>query len=97
MSESDPVTLAVVASQIGDLREDIRDLRGDISNARDNNVSRGEWVQRNSNVDTRFQNQGREIGELRLELRARRAPWWSVGALLVAAAAFAWSVLGPVI
>lgn len=95
MNESDPVTLAVVASQIGDLREDIRDLRGDISSARDNNVSRGEWVQRNSNVDTRFQNQGREIGELRLELRSRRAPWWSVGALILSAGALLWTVLGP--
>jgi hypothetical protein len=95
VAESDPVTLAVVASQIGDLREDIRDLRSDLSNARAGNVSRGEWVQRNSNVDTRFQNQGREIGELRTELRSRRAPWWSVAALFLSAIAVLWTILGP--
>lgn len=86
-------TLAVVVARLDDVREDIRDLRTDLSTHRTEMVSRGEWEMRNRAVDNRFDSQGREIAEL----KAARAPWWSWASVLVAAAAFAWAILGPVI
>lgn len=35
--------------------------------------------------------------ELRAEIQSRRAPWWSVAAIGLAAAGFGWSLLGPAI
>lgn len=105
--QPDEVTLAVVAARLDDVREDIRGMRSDLATHRAELVPRGEWEQRNHHVDARFQDQGREIGQLRTELNAkaaelagdiknvdtkadqRRAPWWAVGSLLVAAIALA--------
>lgn len=89
----DAASLAVVVARLDDVREDIRDLRTDLSSHRTEMVSRGEWEMRNRAVDSRFDNQGREIAEL----KAARAPWWSWASVLVAAAALIWAVLGPVI
>lgn len=89
----DAASLAVVVARLDDVREDIRDLRTDLSAHRTEMVSRGEWEMRNRAVDARFDNQGREIAEL----KAARAPWWSWASVLVAAAALMWAVLGPVI
>lgn len=86
-------TLAVVVARLDDVREDIRDLRTDLSTHRTEMVSRGEWEMRNRSVDSRFENQGREIAEL----KAARAPWWSWASVIVAGAALAWAILGPVI
>lgn len=46
-------------------------------------VSYREWSQRNNEVNGRLSGLGREIGDLRTEIRAKSAPWWSVGALVV--------------
>ena len=89
----DAASLAVVVARLDDVREDIRDLRTDLSAHRTEMVSRGEWEMRNRAVDSRFDNQGREIAEL----KAARAPWWSWASVLVAGAALIWTVLGPVI
>lgn len=89
----DAASLAVVVARLDDVREDIRDLRTDLSSHRTEMVSRGEWEMRNRAVDSRFDNQGREIAEL----KAARAPWWSWASVLVAGAALIWTVLGPVI
>lgn len=86
-------TLAVVVARLDDVREDIRDLRTDLSTHRTEMVSRGEWEMRNRAVDARFENQGREIAEL----KAARAPWWSWASVVVSALAFAWVILGPVL
>jgi len=52
------------------------------------------WEQRNTHVDFVIAGLGREIGDLRGELRAKRAPWWSVAAVVIAAAALLWSMFG---
>jgi hypothetical protein len=96
---ADEAALAVVAARLDDLRdgirEDIRELRDAINASAADKVSRGEWLQRNAAVDDRFQAQGREISQLRTELASRRAPWWSVGALIVSIAVAAWNILAP--
>lgn len=86
-------TLAVVVARLDDVREDIRDLRSDLSTHRTEMVSRGEWEMRNRAVDSRFESQGREIAEL----KAARAPWWSWASVLVAGTALAWAILQPVL
>lgn len=104
----DAATLAVVVSRIDDLREDIADMRRAVAESAARSVSRGEWEQRNNYSDSRFAALGREIGdlrnethtrhaELRGEVQARRAPWWSVAAVAVAGLALAWSIISPAI
>lgn len=86
-------TLAVVVSRLDDLRLDVGLIRTDISGVRSENVPRGEWEQRNNHVDSKFSAQGREIADLRTELHSRRAPWWSVGAIIISGGALGWSLL----
>jgi len=96
--QPDEVTLAVIGARLEDMREDIRSLRADLASHRADLVPRGEWEQRNHHVDGRFQEHGREIANLRTEVRSsiatvkaevdqRRAPWWTVGALVISGAA----------
>lgn len=98
----------VLLARLDALREDVGELREDIRLAVQNTVPRGEWAQRNEHVDTRLNGLGREVGDLRLQLtsrvnelrtevNARRAPWWSVATVVLSAGAVAWSVLGPAI
>jgi hypothetical protein len=112
--QSDEVTLAVLGSQLKDVREDIRGMRADLASHRAELVPRGEWEQRNHHVDGRFQEHGREIATLRTALETkvsaldskiaavetkadnRRAPWWSVAALVVSAS-FLFIALIPLI
>jgi hypothetical protein len=83
-------TLEGVVKTLGEVRDEVRGLRGET-------VSRGEWMQRNAYVDMKFDSQGSDISEIRTDLASRRAPWWSVAAVVVAAAAVLWSIFGPVI
>lgn len=90
-------TLAVVVARLDDLRQDFAEMRTEVRQASDQSVSRGEWGQRNAHVDTRLNSLGREVGDLRKDIESRRAPWWSTWAVVLAAAGFAWSIIGPVI
>lgn len=89
--EDDRVTLAVVVSRLDDFREEVRDdlreLREAVTNLSRGTVTRTEWELRNTHVDSKFRAQGREIGDLRAELRAKRQPWTAVASSLVAVAA----------
>lgn len=89
------VSLAIVASQIEFLREDVRELTKQVNTSNENKVSHREWSQRNDHVNTRLGGLGREIGDLRTEIRAKSAPWWSVGALVVSVIAVGWNVINP--
>jgi len=70
-----------------EVREDIREIRADLKDVVQNKVSYREWAQRNTEVNGRLSGLGREIGDLRTELRAKSAPWWSVAAVVVSALA----------
>lgn len=113
--QSDDATLAVVVARLDDLREQqradtkalsesIEALRRQLADSRGDMVSRDTWETRNAHVDGRFQDQGREIGdlrtthatdiaELRQELASRRMPWPSVAAALTGVAALALTVI----
>ncbi|TFV82048.1 hypothetical protein E4V99_14030 [Microbacterium sp. dk485] len=91
----EPSELTYIREDIAELREDIRELRRTVTDSHDNKVSHREWAQRNDHVNGRLQGLGREIGDLRAELRAKSAPWWSVCAVIVAGLSFAWSVIKP--
>ena len=94
-NDVETAALEVLVSQVGDMREYIREMRKDLKEVADNKVSYREWSQRNTEVNGRLSGLGREIGDLRTELRAKSAPWWSVGAVVIAAASLAWCTLGP--
>lgn len=72
------VALAVLTSRMEDVRVGLSDMRHDLAQQAATYVHRNEWLTRNTAVDTRFIDQGREIGELRTEIRSRRTPWTSV-------------------
>lgn len=83
-------TLDAVMSRLDDIREDMREVRDEVRTTRENFVSTATWQARNSEVNTRLNSLGREIGDLRTEVRAAKAPWWTwvtvlcgVGALIV--------------
>lgn len=69
---SQDTALAVMAVEVRYIRAAVDDIR--LSNQ--HNVTRNEWEQRNNYVDGRLNT-----------LDARRAPWWSVASIVVAAAA----------
>lgn len=69
--QPDEVTLAVVAARLADVREEMRGMRSDLAAHRAELVPRGEWEQRNRHVDSRFQEQGREIGALRTSIETK--------------------------
>ena len=81
---ADP-TLAVVVARLDDVRKDIDGLRADVRATTAANVPRGEWVQRNLYVDGMFAAQGREIGQLRAEVAAKRTPWPAVAGAVTGA------------
>lgn len=92
---SQEATLAVVVQRLDDLRSDVKTLREEWHGSRGDVVPRGEWVQRNTTVDTRFESQGREIAEIKQTIAAARAPWWAWLSPVVAVVALAWAVFGP--
>lgn len=97
MTDSDPATLAVVVARLDDLRDDMRAMRQELASHRADLVPRGEWEQRNRHVDARFQEQGREIANLRTEVRteaqSRRQPWTAVAAAIVGIASIALTLI----
>ncbi len=59
-------------------------------------VTREEWKMRNDTVNGRFQDMGREIGDLRGELKSKRVSWTAVGAFVFAGIATALSLIQAV-
>lgn len=97
MPDETTSTLAVVVARLDDLRTDFAAMRTEVRQAAGECVTRGEWGQRNQHVDTRINSLGREVGDLRKDIDSRRAPWWSVFAVTLAAAGLVWSIVGPVV
>lgn len=94
----DSAAFAVVAARVDDLREDIRNFGTLLQEMTTSLVPRNEWVLRNQHVDHEFRAQGREIGDLRGEIRAekaareaaeqsRRIPWTATVGVFIAGAA----------
>lgn len=94
--EDDRVLLRVVAERLADVQTSQTAIREQLTQQSASFVPRGEWLLRNQHVDGTFSAQGREIGDLRAELRARRLPWPTVVGAIVSVAALlvALGVLG---
>lgn len=71
---ADPHT-AVVIARLDDLRSDFAAIRQQLADQSAALVPRSEWQLRNIHVDETFKSQGREISDLRTELRSRQTPW----------------------
>lgn len=94
-SIDEDVTMRVLLSSVEGLRSDVQGLRDEVARSNENKVSHREWSQRNAEVNGRFTTMGREIGDLRTELRAKNAPWWSVVALIISGGVALWTILNP--
>lgn len=82
-------TLAVLVSKVEDLRKDVREIRDEGIRRDAAFVSRELFAAHQKASDERFQGQGREIAEL----KAARAPWWTVVGSIAALGALALSVV----
>lgn len=85
MTDSPELMPMNTEANIAVMRSDIQNIKGSlerIEKAGLSNVPRTEWEQHNAYVESRFT-------AVLAELAARRAPWWSVAALLIAALALA--------
>lgn len=87
------VGLARVEALLGYLREDVKGLRSQLAENYAAMVTRNEWVMRNQAVEQRFQDQGREIAQLRTEVKARHHPWPQVATAVVAVGSLAITLL----
>lgn len=85
----DKITLAVIAAEMKHLNKTVDELAADVRQDRSTYVTRYEWDQRTAHVDA-------EISAVKADIASKRAPWWSVGALLVAAAALLFVILQAV-
>lgn len=109
MTETDlRETLAVVVSRLDGLAEDVAEMRRELREDRREYVTNSVWTQRNHLVDNKHASMGREISELRTEVRtkhaelkselsSRRISWPVIAALAVSFASLAWAILGPAI
>lgn len=88
----DRVLLRVVAERLADVQTSQVAIQNQLTAMGSTFVPRGEWALRNANVDGMFAGQGREIGDLRVELRARRLPWPTVLGAVVSVLALALSL-----
>lgn len=87
MTDDDRVTLLLVVERLDDLKTSVSNVQQQLAQQSASFVPRGEWVLRNQHVDGTFASHGREIGDLRAELRARRLPWPTVVGAIVSVAA----------
>lgn len=87
---ADPV-LAVILSRLTGIDATLSELRSETREARQASVPLVVWEQRNKHVDSRLQQLGREIGDL----RAARAPWWSTWTVVLAAAGVLLGIFQP--
>lgn len=78
--EPDQGISTLILQRLDDLREDVRELRNGF-------VPNAVWSQRNEHVDATFRTLGREIGDLRAEVRSKSIPWPMVVSAVCAMAA----------
>ncbi len=83
MTEVDEVARALLGSiseRVDETREDVKELRKEVAATTHEYVPVGTWRQRNEQVDD-------ALGNLNRELLARRVPWTSVAAVVIAGVA----------
>lgn len=80
MDEVARAILTEVKDVVAETRTDVKDLREEVGEIGKRFVSVDTWRQRNAQVDD-------AIGNLNRELLARKVPWTSVAAVVIAAVA----------
>lgn len=83
-------TLEGVVTTLGELRDEIRSQRGE-------HVTRNEWTQRNTHVDAKFDTHAEDISEIKQDLASKRAPWWTVVAVVFAALTLLYTIMTSVV
>lgn len=74
---------AVLLAHLGAIKEGMDELRDGMKRVHRDYVTTAVWTERNLHYDHALGSQGREIGELRVELRSRRTPWPTVAAVVI--------------
>lgn len=84
----DTTSIAIIETKVDALTQAVRELKDTLSTSTTVHVTRAEWNLRNQVEDERYQG-------LINDIRTRRAPWWSALAVILAAVALAWTIIGP--
>lgn len=87
MTDDDRATLATINVELRHLRDDVEELSSTLKTSAGVHVTRTEWQLRNAHVDSVHASLGREIGQVRADVAARRTPWPTVASVALAAAA----------
>lgn len=102
------VSIGVLESEMKNVKDSVDKLTDAITEQNKTNVTRVEWETRNHVVDGKFDDAGREIGDLRKdhakdvesirgELRSKQLPWTQYAAVIASFCALGWAVFGPII
>ena len=91
------ITLAKVEATLEGVQDALKELRDEVRSERRDVVARNEWLQRNMYVNSKFDDQGKDISEIKQDMAAKRAPWWTIVTAIGAGIALVWSIFGPVI
>lgn len=93
-----------IKDDIKDARKDIADFKKEAVSRgewvqRNNHVDErfrnvdDKFAGQRKETDDKFDSKGKEIASLQAEMSSKRAPWWSVAAILLAAASFVWPII----
>lgn len=96
-SHDDTTSIAIIETKLDALTSAVQDIKASLAHTNSVNVSRAEWELRNALVDERFVMMADRAERTEQDAKAKRAPWWSALAVILAAIALGWTILGPAI
>lgn len=93
----DTTSIAIIETKVDALTKAFDELKLSLATSGTVHVTRAEWELRNTIVDERFGVLTDRADRSDTDAKSRRAPWWSALAVILAAVALGWTILGPVI
>ena len=90
MMDEDKITLAKIETQLEGLVKTVEDLKKSFDQTV---VTRNEWQQRNLYVDSKLEENSRDI----TDLKTSRGAWWIWVMAAFAAITLAWNLLSPIV
>lgn len=90
---TDSEQLAGLTATVIALRDEVHGMRSDLKDQRDSFVPSREFIAWKTGLDREIADTKATLRNEILERKSSRAPWWSVGSLVVAASALALTIV----
>ncbi|QNN98087.1 hypothetical protein SEA_FEDE_39 [Microbacterium phage Fede] len=78
----DTASIAVLSTKMDHVTKTVEEIKTTLATSSSVHVTRSEWELRNQTVDERFVHHHNGQEQLRTEMNARKAPWWTVVAAI---------------